>query len=244
MITRYTYGKYSDGFFDMLKKNHKYKNSKNEKGSKNKDIFEFNYGEQQILVTHTTSHKSKWLEADYVIVDYVNQNEKYNFPSSFEDDPILLIITKDKNDWYLFAEERRIFYVSMTRGKKKSYLVYTTGKQSSFLEDLVELNKEQNKHILEIDFESESTIIQVDNLPDCPDCEGKLRLRSNSFTWEDFWWCSNYPLCNYTKELNEKKAPKCPKCKILMKLRSNNSTWEQFWWCPNYPICKKTRELD
>jgi hypothetical protein len=32
------------------------------------------------------------LEADYVVVDYVNQNDDYNFPSSFDDDPVLELI--------------------------------------------------------------------------------------------------------------------------------------------------------
>gem|GEM_PF-6098893 len=31
----------------------------------------------------------------------------------------------DTSDGYPFAEERRVFYVSMTRGKKQAYLVYT-----------------------------------------------------------------------------------------------------------------------
>lgn len=196
LITRYSSWKYKDWFFDMIKKKYSQEKKSN--------VFKFMHGDQKIVVTHTTSHKSKWLEADYVIVDYINQwwKYEYNFPSSFEDDPILLMITKDGSDGYLFAEERRIFYVSMTRWKQKSYLVYTAGKQSTFIEDIVKLWHNEHRHVLEIAPSiSENSIQEIEKLPNCPDCKWKLRIRSNKDSWEKFWGCSNYPNCTYTEKI-------------------------------------------
>jgi superfamily I DNA/RNA helicase len=50
-----------------------------------------------------------------VVVDYVDQNNSYNFPSSFEDDPVLDLLLEDVKNSYLYSEERRLFYVATTR---------------------------------------------------------------------------------------------------------------------------------
>lgn len=47
-------------------------------------------------------------------MDFVDQGTKYDFPSNFEDDPVLSLVSGDE-DGYPFAEERRLFYVSLTR---------------------------------------------------------------------------------------------------------------------------------
>ena len=203
LITRYSSGKYDDWFFEMLKKKYKHKKTKEEQKNSPGDMFEFHYEDQKILVTHTTSHKAKGLESDYVIVDYINQKDKFNFPSSFDDDPILSIITKERNNWFSYAEERRIFYVSMTRGKNKCYMVYTKDKKSIFIDDLYNIDKVQHKRILDIT-PSADVIIEIDWLPDCPDCGGKLTIRKNSKTGEEFRWCLNYPLCRCTHREKKK----------------------------------------
>jgi len=56
------------------------------------------------------------LESDYVVVDFVDLAEKFSFPSAFEDDPILSLLTNGRGrKGYPYAEERRLFYVAITR---------------------------------------------------------------------------------------------------------------------------------
>ena len=69
-----------------------------------------------------TVHKSKGLEADYVIVLQCNK-DTYGFPSLVSDDPVLNYVLT-KSDQYPYGEERRLFYVAITRAKVKTYVLY------------------------------------------------------------------------------------------------------------------------
>lgn len=76
-------------------------------------------------------HSAKGLEADHVIL--INCNEgAYGFPSLIEDDPILDFVLSKKES-YPFAEERRLFYVAITRAKKHSYVLYDREHPSQFV---------------------------------------------------------------------------------------------------------------
>ena len=64
-----------------------------------------------------TAHASKGLGYDDVIV-LNGQNAKYGFPAKIEDDPVLgFVVHEDRSMAY--AEERRLFYVAMTRTKNR-----------------------------------------------------------------------------------------------------------------------------
>lgn len=76
-------------------------------------------------------HSAKGLEADHVILINCNQGA-YGFPSLIEDDPILDFVLS-KNEQYPFAEERRLFYVAMTRAKKHMYILYDEQRPSPFI---------------------------------------------------------------------------------------------------------------
>ena len=87
----------------------------------------------KIIPFHTV-HSGKGLEADHVIL--VNCSQSGNgFPSRISDDPILGYLLS-KPDIYPFAEERRLFYVAITRAKKHTYIVYDENCPSSFFADL------------------------------------------------------------------------------------------------------------
>ena len=111
------------------------------KKTKEKDwynTYEINYKGYTIKlkIKTDTIHWSKWLEADYVIIDNVNRKWIYTFPSKFDDDEVLdLCMTNSKYN-YRNAEERRLFYVALTRGKRKAYLIYDKWQKSSFIRDL------------------------------------------------------------------------------------------------------------
>jgi len=76
-------------------------------------------------------HSAKGLEADHVILVNCNQGA-YGFPSLIEDDPILDFVLS-KSETYPFAEERRLFYVAMTRARMRMYVLYDQKKPSPFI---------------------------------------------------------------------------------------------------------------
>lgn len=76
-------------------------------------------------------HSAKGLEADHVILINCNQGA-YGFPSLIEDDPILDFVLS-RSEQYPFAEERRLFYVAMTRAKKGMYVLYDKKRPSPFI---------------------------------------------------------------------------------------------------------------
>lgn len=76
-------------------------------------------------------HSAKGLEADNVILINCNQGA-YGFPSLIEDDPILDFVLC-RSEQYPFAEERRLFYVAMTRAKKRMYILYDKQRPSPFI---------------------------------------------------------------------------------------------------------------
>ena len=78
-----------------------------------------------------TVHKSKGLEADYVILLNCN-NGSLGFPSTIADDPVLGYVMSAKEE-YLFGEERRLFYVAITRAKVKTIVMYNKYKPSVFV---------------------------------------------------------------------------------------------------------------
>lgn len=130
-----------------------------------------------------TAHKSKGLQADYVFI-INNKNSKIGFPSKIQDAPILELLL-DNCDQYPHAEERRLFYVALTRAKKKAFIVTVNGQESEFAQELkeryeTELQKEQ--------FE-------------CPLCGGQLVKRSGEYG--EFFGCSNYHTngCRYKRKI-------------------------------------------
>ncbi len=80
-----------------------------------------------------TCHGSKGKEADYVIVLNVDEGQ---FPARVKALHIDGALTQS-SDQYPYAEERRLFYVAITRAKKKVWITYN-GSGSSFVKELCE----------------------------------------------------------------------------------------------------------
>lgn len=80
-------------------------------------------------------HSAKGLEEDHVILVNCNQGA-YGFPSLIEDDPILDFVLS-KSESYPFAEERRLFYVAMTRARKNMYILYDQKRPSPFISEFL-----------------------------------------------------------------------------------------------------------
>lgn len=131
-----------------------------------------------------TAHKSKGLQADYVFI-INNKKSKMGFPSKIQDAAILNLLL-GHCDSYPYAEERRLFYVALTRAKKKAFLVTVNGQESDFA---MELKKQYEKELKREQFE-------------CPLCGGRLVKRSGPYG--EFFGCSNYRTtgCRYIRNIS------------------------------------------
>ena len=82
-----------------------------------------------------TVHRSKGLEADNVIVlNLIDDN--LAFPNKIENNKVLRFVMNDKGSC-LLDEERRLFYVALTRTKNKVYLFTKKNKESIFIKELI-----------------------------------------------------------------------------------------------------------
>ena len=117
----------------------------------NKDIYKFIDDDFTILgsnlklknsdlkITYMTIHKSKGLEAENVII--VNLEDSVTgFPSKLVDDKIFNPVIP-KKDKYLYAEERRLFYVALTRTKNHVYLFVPYKNPSVFYKEILNIVK-------------------------------------------------------------------------------------------------------
>ena len=86
-----------------------------------------------------TVHKSKGLEADYVILLQCNK-DIYGFPSLIADDAVLNYVLT-KSDQYSHGEERRLFYVAITRAKVKTLVLYDQRFPSVFVDEFLHPEK-------------------------------------------------------------------------------------------------------
>ena len=86
-----------------------------------------------------TVHKSKGLEADYVILLQCNK-DTLGFPSLIHDDPVLNYVLSE-NDSFPFSEERRLFYVAITRAKICTYVCYDERFPSVFVDEFLRPDK-------------------------------------------------------------------------------------------------------
>ena len=142
-------------------------------------------------VTFRTVHSAKGQEADYaVILDL--KDGKYGFPCRVEDDPILKLVLPPLEDGeYQFAEERRLFYVGLTRARKGAYLVTDERRPSPFVRELVKTYGKEIRQISKL-------------MPPCPRCIDGNLVESRS---RENLRCSNHPECRYL-------PPICPGCKV------------------------------
>ncbi len=181
-------------------------------------------------ITFMTAHSSKGLGYDDVII--VNgKNETYGFPSKIEDDPVLAFVIKgDRSIDY--AEERRLFYVAMTRTKNRVFFVAPEQNPSEFL---LELKKDYRNVILKGDWNEETVKTQKKT---CPLCGYPLQLKYKKAYGLRLYMCINEPeVCGFmTNDYRAGKMSiqKCDKCRDGYLVAKQGKNTGFFLGCTNY----------
>lgn len=85
-------------------------------------------------IYYKTIHKAKGLEEDNVLIINLS-NDTNSLPSKIKDEKILKYVIKHY-DVYPFEEERRLFYVALTRTKNYCYLFVPKDNPSIFVKEL------------------------------------------------------------------------------------------------------------
>lgn len=141
-----------------------------------------------IEVAGMSFHRSKGLEADYTILLDVSEGD-YGIPSRIEDDELLNLVIP-RPETFAYAEERRLFYVALTRASRGTFILCNRRKPSRYIRELCEIAGN------EVRFET----IEGKELDQCPSClVGELveRKGRNDTT---FYGCNQFPECRHTQQ--------------------------------------------
>lgn len=198
-----------------------------------------------LKIEFLTVHASKGKEADYVVTLGLEKG-KHGFPSGKATHPLMEMLLP-KNEPYEYAEERRLFYVALTRARHHVYLITNGNNPSPFIRELID------KHypITADEFKGEGFQDQLASIP-CPKCTTGYMVPRDS-RHGSFFGCNQYPLCKHTQHacqwcgngLQTKGQfkvcenhrcdfvePICPECGGTLSLRKG--PYGEFWGCSNY----------
>lgn len=207
---------------------------------------------QDVNIEYRTVHQSKGLECDNVILINL-KNWKAGFPNKMVDDPVLNFV-KRNGDSFSYAEERRLFYVALTRTKNNVYLLAPYFKSSVFVQ---ELKTDANVELLNLEHNRLETLKNIEKngeryvIPTklkCPVCKTGVVLL------ESFWnkgklnrvlKCSHnmappFNRCNweggyYGSELEDlDDIEYCPSCDGILIKRYRHSDGHPFLGCTNF----------
>ena len=178
-------------------------------------------------ISFMTAHSSKGLGFDNVIL--INMFEgKFGFPCQIEDDPIMKLVTYEDTSMP-YAEERRLFYVAMTRTKNRVYIMTPQQRPSRFLIELIkDYNLPHSDHL-------NMQVVDMFNLR-CPVCGFPLKYEFNKNYGLNLWICTNeVEVCDFmtNDKIHKHDIIKCDKCKDgYLIVKSKNG--DVFYGCTNY----------
>ncbi|MBR9727502.1 UvrD-helicase domain-containing protein [Shewanella intestini] len=210
-------------------------------------LYQLNKQFQNLHIECQSFHASKGKEADYVVIMGMKTGA-HGFPSQKITPPILDAFLPQV-EAFEFAEERRLFYVALTRAKHRVYIVADMTDASPFVIELIKENYAIEQHEF-----STSLIQKIFADIHCQRCKtGTLRPRTGKV--KTFYSCSHFPLCDHKEQgcsecgspmtrnrfngfnvcLNDACGHTAPLCRICggdMVLRK--SARGEFWGCQNY----------
>lgn len=178
-------------------------------------------------LTFMTAHSAKGLGFDNVIL--LNMYEgKFGFPCQLEDDPIMKLV-RFEDTTMPFAEERRLFYVALTRTKNRVYILTPQKKPSRFLIELIEdyhISHSENLNMETVD------LFRLR----CPICGYPLKYEFNKNYGLGLYLCTNEPeVCDFmtNSKTHRHDIYKCDQCKDgYMIVKSKGK--EAFYGCTGY----------
>jgi len=97
----------------------------------------FRLKNEGVKVQGKTIHAAKGLEAKVVFILGLTEGNG-GFPDIWLEDRIFQVVKKANHD-LLMEEERRLFYVAITRAKDKLFLITEKGNESSFLKEIPDI---------------------------------------------------------------------------------------------------------
>lgn len=187
----------------------------------------------EVYISFMTAHSAKGLGFDNVIL--INMFEgKFGFPSQLEDDPILKLVRFEDTS-IPFAEERRLFYVALTRTKNRVYILTPLYRPSRFLIELI--NDYNIPHSEELNMQT----VDLFRLR-CPICGYPLKYEFNKNYGLGLYLCTNEPeVCDFmTNNKNHLyDIYKCGRCQdgyMIVKAKGDTV----YYGCTNYD--SKTKE--
>jgi DNA helicase-4 len=204
----------------------------------------------KLSIRFMTVHASKGQEADHVVILRATE-EKMGFPSQIVDDPLLDLVLPEP-ERFDHAEERRLFYVALTRARKTVTVLADEEKPSAFARELLE------------DPECEAILPGKPNTSHrCSVCGGRMLVRKSKND-RLYFACEHGRLCGHTllpcsacgsdipiqdPEDSEKlicscgaEYPACPECDDGW-LVPRDGPYGRFLGCVNYPKCNGTRPI-
>ena len=150
---------------------------------------------KRLTVNFYTVHTSKGAEADYIILPGMTRN---GFPCRKEDDPVLALAMPSGDDFHL-AEERRLFYVAITRARRSVAMFGEAGKLSEFVTELI------------ADGHASARNADGSHRPSdlCPTC-GQSFIDRKDGPYGLYDRCASFPVCKFTKSVPKKPVNKKP----------------------------------
>ena len=140
-------------------------------------------------MSFTTIHASKGGEADYVVIAGLVSG-KWGFPSTIPNDPVLRLAMPQAEE-FPKAEERRLFYVALTRARRSALLVTIDKRESRFVMELI-----RDQGVLRTNAIGEELKSIV-----CPRC-GRGFMVERTGKRGPFLGCARYPRCKTTLALD------------------------------------------
>ena len=187
----------------------------------------------KLSITFMTAHSSKGLGYDDVVI-LNTKNERYGFPSKLEDDPLLKMVLKEDHS-YDYAEERRLFYVAMTRTKNRVWMIAPSDHPSEFLLELLD-----DYDNVKLEGRLSRSQASLDPLSKrCPVCGYPMKLRFHKAFGLPLYICSNEPeICGFlTNDLagGRMNIMRCDCCRDgYLIIKRNRKSGQVFWGCTNY----------
>ncbi|MFB9982655.1 UvrD-helicase domain-containing protein [Mesorhizobium kowhaii] len=140
-----------------------------------------------IEVAGLSFHRAKGLEADYTVLLDVSEGN-YGVPSRIEDDELLNLVIP-RPETFAYAEERRLFYVALTRASRGVYMFTSLRQPSRYIRELCEIAGD------DVRFET----IDGVNLRQCPTCLVGQLVERRSKSGSMFCACNQFPDCKHTE---------------------------------------------